>query len=51
MTLPPLRKTFSRNPNYELSLTGTYLPAFSPSGDRFVTNSRPSPNPLGASLL
>lgn len=49
--LPALRKTFSRNPNYELSLTGTYLPAFSPSGDRFVTNSRPSPNPFGASLF
>ena len=48
---PALRKTFSRNPNYELSLTGTYLPAFSPSGDRFVTNSRPSPNPFGASLF
>ena len=48
---PALRKTFSRNPNYDLSLTGTYIPAFSPSGDRFVTNSRPSANPLGASLL
>jgi TolB protein len=51
VAMPPLRKTFSRNPNYELSLTGTYLPAFSPSGDRFVTNSRPSANPLGASLF
>jgi TolB protein len=49
--LPALEKTFSRNPNYELSLTGTYLPAFSPSGDQFVTNSRPSANPLGASLI
>ena len=27
------------------------MPAFSPSGDRFVTNSRPSGNPFGASLL
>ncbi len=51
VTMPPLRKTFSRNSNYELSLTGTYLPAFSPAGDRFVTNSRPSQNPLGASLF
>ncbi len=51
VALPALRKTFSRNPNYELSLTGTYLPAFSPSGDRFVTNSRPSANPFGASLF
>jgi len=49
--LPALEKTFSRSPNYELSLTGTYLPAFSPSGDQFVTNSRPSSNPLGASLF
>jgi TolB protein len=49
--LPALQKAFSRNPNYELSLTGTYLPAFSSSGDRFVTNSRPSPNPFGASLF
>lgn len=49
--LPALEKTFSRSPNYELSLTGTYLPAFSPSGDQFVTNSRPSANPLGASLF
>lgn len=48
---PALQKTFSHNPNYDLSLTGTYLPAFSPSGDRFVTNSRPSPNPFGASLF
>ncbi len=51
VTLPALTKTFTPNPNYELSLTGTYIPAFSPSGDRFVTNSRPSPNPFGASLF
>jgi TolB protein len=51
VSLPALTKTFTANPNYEVSLTGTYIPAFSPSGDRFVTNSRPSPNPLGASLL
>ncbi|MEO8049648.1 MAG: hypothetical protein ABI833_04460 [Acidobacteriota bacterium] len=51
VTLPALQKTFSRNPNYELSLTGTYLPAFSPSGEQFVTNSRPSSNPLGSSLF
>src|SRR5437763_4204083 len=51
VALPALQKTFSRNPSYELSLTGTYLPAFSPSGDRFVTNSRPSANPFGASLF
>ena len=49
--LPALTKTFTRNPNYDLSLTGTYIPAFSPSGDRLVTNSRPSPNPFGSSLF
>jgi Tol biopolymer transport system component len=49
--LPPIRKTFSSNPNYELSLTATILPAFSPTGDRFVTNSRAGPNNLGASLV
>jgi TolB protein len=51
MALPGLAKTFTPNPNYELSLTGTYIPAFSLSGDRFATNSRPSANPFGASLF
>ena len=49
--LPAIRKTFSRNPRYELSLTGTILPAFSPTGDQFVTNSRAGQNNLGASLV
>ncbi len=44
------KKTFSRNPHYDLTLTG-FLPSFSPAGDRFVMNSRPSANPVGASLL
>jgi TolB protein len=35
-TLPPLVKMFSRNPNYELNLSGM-LPAFSPSGKQFLT--------------
>jgi TolB protein len=43
-TAPPVRKMFSRNPNYELSLTGQ-LPAFSPSGKQFVTQSHPAANP------
>ncbi len=51
VTMPALTKTFTVNPNYELSLTGTYVPAFSPSGGQFVTNSRPSANPFGASLF
>jgi len=51
VTMPALTKTFTVNPNYELSLTGTYVPAFSPSGGQFVTNSRASANPFGASLF
>jgi Tol biopolymer transport system component len=42
-------KTFSRNSRYELSLSGI-LPAFSPSGREFVTNTPPSGTPQGASL-
>jgi Tol biopolymer transport system component len=49
--LPALRKAFSRHPDYELSLTGAFMPSFSPRGDRFVTSSRPSSNPLGAALV
>jgi Tol biopolymer transport system component len=45
----PLQKTFSRNPNYELLLTGS-LPAFSPSGKEFVTGGTPSASPVGSSL-
>ena len=41
-------KTFSRSPQYELTLTGI-LPSFSPSGDRFAMTGRPS-GILGASL-
>jgi TolB protein len=49
-TQPPRwKKTFSRNPNYELSEAGI-LPAFSPSGTEFVTVGRPSTPPLGATL-
>ena len=36
VTLPPSVKMFSRNPNYELNLTGM-LPAFSPSGKQYLT--------------
>ena len=42
-------KTFSRNPNYELTLTGI-LPAYNAAGDKFVITGRPPPNALGASL-
>jgi Tol biopolymer transport system component len=45
----PLEKTFSRNPNYDLRITGP-MPAFSPSGRQFVTGGAPSANPAGSSL-
>jgi len=43
------RKTFSRNPNYELWLVRA-LPAFSPSGKQFVSGGAPSNSPLGSTL-
>ena len=51
LTAPPTTwlKTFSRNPQYELTLTGI-LPSFSPAGDRFVMTGRPTNGVLGASL-
>ncbi len=50
LTAPPTTwlKTFSRNPQYELTLTGI-LPSFNPTGDRFVMTGRAS-GILGASL-
>jgi TolB protein len=42
-------KTFSRNAQYELTLTGI-LPSFSPAGDRFVMTTPPAEGILGASL-
>jgi len=50
VALPAIRKTFSSNPRYELSLTGTILPAFSPAGDQFVTNTRAGQTHLGAGV-
>jgi Tol biopolymer transport system component len=41
ITAPPVRRMFSRNPNYELSVV-SFLPAFSPSGKQFVTQTRPT---------
>jgi Tol biopolymer transport system component len=39
VTPPTLVKMFSRNPNYELNLT-SMLPAFSPSGQQYLTMGR-----------
>jgi len=51
LTAPPTTwlKTFSRNPQYELTLTGI-LPSFNATGDRFVMTGRPTAGVLGASL-
>ena len=44
------KRQWSKNPKYELTLTGI-LPAFSPEGDRFVFTTRPTPGAvLGASV-
>ncbi|OLD13030.1 MAG: hypothetical protein AUJ01_15675 [Acidobacteria bacterium 13_1_40CM_3_65_5] len=42
LSAPPTtwRRTFSRNPDYDLTLT-SILPSFNPAGDRFVTIGRP----------
>ena len=42
-------RTFSRNAQYELTLTGI-LPAFNAAGDKFVQTGRPSANAVGATL-
>jgi TolB protein len=49
---PPVwKKTWSRNADYELALTGILL-SFNPSGDRFVMTGRTPPGAvLGATLL
>ena len=51
MQAPPTTwlKTFSRNPDYELTLTGI-LPSFNPAGDRFAMTGRPA-GILGAGLI
>jgi TolB protein len=50
-SLPPILKTFTSNAGYELTLTTTILPAFSPSGEQFVSNSRAGGNNLGAAVV
>jgi Tol biopolymer transport system component len=48
-TRKPWVKTFSRNPDYELTLTGQ-MPSFSPSGDRFAVVAGGQENHLGAAV-
>jgi TolB protein len=45
----PWVKTFSRNPDYELTLTGMQ-PSFSPSGDRYAVVAGGADNHLGAGV-
>jgi TolB protein len=45
----PVRRMYSRNPDYELSLVGR-SPTFSPSGKQFVTQSLPVSNPTLSAL-
>ncbi|MGH9145022.1 MAG: TolB family protein, partial [Vicinamibacterales bacterium] len=42
-------KAFSRNPHFELTLTGI-LPSYNAAGDKFVITGRPTAGALGASL-
>ena len=51
LTPPPSawKKTFSRLPGYELTLTGI-MPAFSPAGDRFVVTGRANNGAFGSSI-
>jgi Tol biopolymer transport system component len=49
--VPVFQKAFSRDPGFELTLSGTILPAFNRDGDRFATNSRPTAQPVGSSIL
>ena len=49
-TRKPWVKTFSKNPNYELTLTSA-LPSFNATGDRFVTIGGGGPGPLGGGIL
>jgi TolB protein len=48
-TPPAWRSVFSRNPHYELFLSGMQA-AFSPSGKEYASVTRPAPKVLGAGL-
>jgi Tol biopolymer transport system component len=43
------KKVFSRNPGFELTMTGI-LPSFNQAGDRFVFTGRPTSGVLGSSI-
>ena len=51
LAAPPTNwlKTFSRNPQFDLTLSGI-LPSFNATGDKFVITGRPAAPPLGATL-
>jgi TolB protein len=49
---PTWTKIWSRNPSYELTLSGQILPSFNPSGDRMALTGRPVPGTvLGSTIV
>jgi TolB protein len=49
---PTWTKIWSRNPAYDLTLSGQILPSFSPSGDRMALTGRPMPGSvLGSTIV
>ena len=51
-TRPTWTKIWSRNPAYELTLSGQILPSFNKAGDRMVTTGRPVPGSvLGSTVV
>jgi Tol biopolymer transport system component len=49
---PTWTKIWSRNPAYDLTLSGQILPSFSPSGDRMAVTGRPTPGSvLGSTIV
>ena len=49
---PTWTKIWSRNPSYELTLSGQILPSFNTAGDRMVLTGRPAPGSiLGSTII
>ena len=48
---PTWTKIWSRNPAYELTLSGQILPSFSPSGDRMAVTGRPAAGSILGSTI
>lgn len=48
---PTWTKIWSRNPSYEMTLSGQILPSFNPAGDRMVLTGRPAPGSILGSTI